>query len=136
KAAEHLGVRDQRLLPGRAEVEAALLERQRLFQSDSQPRALALRRASALEAMDFFAPFEPRLVGAVLEGYADERSAVCLHVFSDDPDEVLRFLEERGIPYQQEQRRFRYGGERAELRPALRFEAGGIPVDLSVFGRE
>ena len=136
KAAEQLGIRDNRMLPRRADVEAALLERQRLFQGDSQPRALARRRETALEAMDFFAPFEPRLVGAVLEGYADELSAVALHVFSDDPDEVLRFLDERGIPYEQEQRRFRYGGDRVALRPALRFEADGIPVDLSVFERE
>ena len=136
KAAEHLGVREQRLLPRRADVESALLERQRLFQSNSQPQALARRRETALEAMDFFAPFDPRLVGAVLEGYADELSAVSLHVFSDDEDEVLRFLEERGIPYEQEQRRFRYGDDRVELRPALRFEADGIPMDLSVFDRE
>ena len=132
KAAEHLGVRQIRMLPRRADVESALGERQRLFQPQSQPQALASRREAALEAMDFFAPFEPRLVGAVLDGYADGLSAVCLH---DDADEVLRFLEERGIPYEQEQRRFRYGGDRAELRPALRFEAGGVPIDLSVFER-
>jgi hypothetical protein len=133
KAAEHLGVRDHGAMPRRAEIEAALQERQRLFQPATQPRALALRRAAALEAMDFFARFEPRLVGAVLEGYADELSAVCLHLFCDDADEVLRFLDERGIRYEQEQRRVRYPDRSLAVLPALRFEADGMPFDLTVF---
>jgi hypothetical protein len=136
KAAEHLGVRDHGAMPRRAEIEAALQERQRLFQPSTQPRALALRRAAALEAMDFFASYSPRLVGAVLEGYADELSAVCLHLFCDDPDEVLRFLDERGVRCEQEQRRVRYSDSRLELRPALCFEAGGVPMDLTLFERD
>jgi hypothetical protein len=136
KAAGRLRVSDPREFPEREEIESALLERQRLFQSQSQPGALRRRLETALEAMRFLAPFEPRLVGPVLEGYADQFSAVCLHLFSDDADEVLRFLDEKGVRYEQEERRVRIDRERLAVVPALRFEAGGIPIDLTVFGAD
>jgi hypothetical protein len=84
KAAERLGIRDEAAMPRNAEIDEALREFQRLFRGDVQPRVLHERREAAREAMRFFARFEPRLVGAVLDGTADEHSAVTLHLHSDD----------------------------------------------------
>ena len=132
KAAERLGILETQALPRNQEIEQALRERQRLFLADSQPQSLQQRREAAVEAMRFLAAFEPRLVGAVLEGTADEHSAVCLHVFSDDPDAVSLFLREQGIPAETQMRRLRLNrNEQAEY-PALLFAAGGVPFDLTV----
>ena len=76
KAAERMGVFDEQSMPKNAEIEDALREYQRLFQSDFQPDLLRERRETAVEAMKFFSAFDPRLVGAVLEGTADEHTAV------------------------------------------------------------
>ena len=108
KAAERLGILETQALPRNLEIEQALREHQRLFLADSQPQLLRQRRAAAVDAMRFLAAFEPRLVGAVLEGTADAHSAICLHVFSDDPDAVEQFLRELGVPLETQLRRLRY----------------------------
>lgn len=135
KAAERLGVHETQALPRNHEIEDALRERQRLFDADSQPQQLQERREAALEAMQFLAPYDPRLVGAVLEGTADAHSAVCLHVFSDDPEAVTLFLREQGVPVETQTRRLRINREEQAEYPVLLFAAGGLPFDLTVMPR-
>jgi hypothetical protein len=135
KAAERLGIFDAQALPRNLEIESALREHQRLFQADSQPQLLIRRRTAAVEAMKFLGLFEPRLVGAVLEGTADAHSAVCLHVFSDDPDAVELYLSEHGVPVQTQIRRLRYGRDEQPEYPVLLFAADELPFDLTVLPR-
>lgn len=136
KAAERLGIVETQALPRNLEIEQALREHQRLFLADSQPQLLRRRREGAVEAMRFLGAFEPRLVGAVLEGTADAHSAVCLHVFSDDPDAVGLFLSEHGVPIETQTRRLRSNrGEQPEY-PVLLFAADELPFDLTVLPRD
>ncbi|MEO6799664.1 MAG: hypothetical protein ABI178_06995 [Rhodanobacter sp.] len=132
KAAERLGILDTQALPRNQEIEQALREHQRLFLADRQPQLLRQRREAAVEAMGFLADFEPRLVGAVLEGTADTYSAVCLHVFSDDPDAVVSYLREHGVPLDMQVRRLRYSRDEQPEYPVLLFSADEIPFDLTV----
>jgi len=90
------------------------------------------RREAAVEAMRFLADFEPRLVGAVLEGTADAYSAVCLHVFSDNPEAVTLFLQERGVPVETQTRRLRVTRDEQVEYPVLLFAADSLPFDLTV----
>lgn len=136
KAAQRLGVGDEQGLPRNREIQDALREHQRLFLSGRQPQALRARREAAIEAMRFLARFEPRLVGAVLEGTADAYSAVCLHVFCDVPEEVTAFLHERGVPFEQRTRTLRLDRQRSAEVPVLWFDADGLPVDLTVLPRD
>jgi hypothetical protein len=136
RAAARLGVLDHSVLPRNAEIELALREYQRLFQSEQQPQALQLRREAALEAMRFFERFDPRLVGAVLDGSADHRSAVCLHLYTDEPEALSLHLQERGIPVEQQSRRLRLDRERSAVFPVYVFNADGIPFDLTVLPRD
>lgn len=135
KAAERLGLHDEQQLPRNREIEDALREHQRLFQSDSQPRALRARRAAAAEAMRFLKPYDPRLVGPVLEGTADAHSAVCLHLFCDAPEEVAIFLHEHGIRPEQRARTLRVDRQRNTNYPVLLFAAADIPIDITIFPR-
>ena len=136
KAAERLGIADEQALPRNQEIEAALREHQRLFLADRQPQRLRERRAVAVEAMRFLACFEPRLVGAVLDGTADEHSAVCLHVFSDDPEAVPHYLREHGVPFEAQTRRLRSSRDEQAEYPVLLFAAGELPFDLTVLPRD
>jgi hypothetical protein len=136
KAAERLGILETQALPRNQEIEQALRERQRLFLADSQPQSLQQRREAAVEAMRFLAAFEPRLVGAVLEGTADEHSAVCLHVFSDDPDAVGMFLRDHGVPAETQTRRLRVTRTGLAEYPVLLFTADDLPFDLTVLPRK
>lgn len=132
RAAERLGVDNERDLPKNSEIESALKEYQRLFGGQAHAERLAHLRESAVEAMKFFDDFQPRLVGAVLEGTADEYSAVCLHLFDDNPDSLPLFLDENGIPYEQHERRLRWSREEEADVDAYRFEAGDVTVDLTL----
>ena len=134
KAAQRLGISDDASLPRNREIEDALREYQRLFRPDHQDE-LRRRREAALRALDFFDPFDPRLVGPVLEGTADARSPVTLFVHSDDPDAVPRFLEERGIPAEAGGRRLRLDRERSSDFPVWLFTAEDLAFELTVLPR-
>jgi predicted nucleotidyltransferase len=136
KAAERLGILDAQALPRNNEIEEALREHQRIFHADSQPQLLQQRREAAVEAMRFLDQFDPRLVGAVLEGTADAHSAVCLHVFSDTPESVILFLEERGIPLTHQTRRLRVTRDEQKEYPVLLFAADSLPFDITILPRD
>lgn len=137
KAAERLGASTRGSLPSNTQIEQALKEWQTLYGGEEQREHLAALRHAAVQAMKFLAPFRPRLVGPVLEGTADEFSRVCLHVYDEDPDAVVRYLMEHGVPFDQERRRIRWhdGGWR-EI-DALVVEAGDDTVEMSLMiGRD
>ena len=131
KAASRLGITDDLSLPKNGEIEEALREHQRLFRAE-QPETLRGLREAALEAMKFFADFEPRLVGPVLDGTADEHSAVCLHIHDDGADRVATFLQEKGIPYEERTRRLRLERDMTADVPVFVFSAGDSAIDITV----
>jgi len=132
KAAERLGIFDDASLPRNREIEEALREYQRLFQGPAQSRNLRHRREAALRALEFFADFDARLVGPVLEGTADANSPVALHVYSDDADAVPRYLDEHGIPAEPRTRRLRLDRERSADVPVWLFSAEELTFDVTV----
>ena len=132
KAAQRLGILDDASLPRNREIEEALREYQRLFLGERQPAELRRRREAAVRALEFFAGFHPRLVGPVLEGTADARSAVDLHLHSEDPDAVPRWLDEHGIPAQSRSRHLRLDRERELHAPGWLFSAEGLDFDATV----
>jgi len=132
KAAARLGIFDDASLPRNREIEEALREYQRLFLGGSQAGDLRERREAAVHALEFFARFEPRLVGPVLEGTADRNSPVALHLHTDDAEAVARFLEDARIPAESRMRRLRLDRERSEDVSVWLFAADGLSFDLTV----
>ena len=134
KAAERLGATDTRNMPGNHEIEKALMDYQRLFKAHTQPVALRRLRTAALRAMRFFADFSPRLVGPVLNGTADEHSAVQLHTFTDTPEHISLFLLEQNIPFDLGERRMSFSKkEDPQSYPVYQFVAGDVGVEITVF---
>ncbi|MDH4106219.1 MAG: hypothetical protein OEW50_09175 [Gammaproteobacteria bacterium] len=133
KAAERLGVVDAAILPRNTEIEAALFARRRLFSGGRHDAAIADLRRSALQAMQFLADFEPRLVGPVLTGTASPHSDINLHLFSESAESVSMKLDERGVPHEPHERRLRFERDRIVSFPAFRFVAGNQTVDAVVF---
>lgn len=132
KAAQRLGIHDDASLPRNSEIEDALREYQRLFQGDAQLNALRQRREAALRALEFFAPFNARLVGPVLDGTADTNAPVQLQLYADDAEAVARFLEDHRIPAETRSRRIRLDRERALDCPVWLFSAEELSFDLAV----
>ena len=133
KAAERLGVTDASALPRNTEIEAALVEYQRLFDAAGHDESLTAQRRAAARAMRFLADFEPRLVGPVLSGTATAHAPVQLHLFADRPENVALRLLDRGIAHEVTERRLRVDAERVRPYPGLRFEFGEQEFDVTVF---
>jgi hypothetical protein len=131
KAAARLGVRDETALPDAAMVREALSERQRLFGGGPAP-VLGRLRDAALQAMAFLAAFDPRLAGPVLEGTANERAGVLLHLHPQDPDDVAHFLHDQRIPAEAGVRRVRLDRDRSADLPSWHFTADGVAFELVV----
>lgn len=133
KAAERLGATDISVLPKNTEIEEALAEHQRLFESHTHSSTLAALRRTALQAMRLLQKFQPRLVGPVLSGTASAHSEVNLHLFADGTESVALHLVEQDIPHHIAERRFRYEPNRVVAYPVVQFVAGDREIDSVVF---
>lgn len=133
KAAERLLISDSAALPKNAEIEAALLERQRLFHGGQHQHQLHDMRRAALQAMRLLNDFKPRLVGSVLSGSATAHAEINLHVFAEYAEQVAMRLEENGIIAQHAEKKFRYEAERYRSFPSFKFVAGLQPIEIVVF---
>lgn len=132
RAARELGIADEASLPTDAQVREQVIEYQRLFRGDDQARALRARREAALEAMDFFAAFQPRLVGSVLDGTADAGAPVRLQLFADDPDAIARFLLDVDMPTRtQVERRLTVEAGRSQSFSAWLFKARDLDFEVT-----
>jgi hypothetical protein len=133
KAAERLGIGGRGSLPGNAEIEAAVAEYLHLFDGDSHGDRLRLMRVAALSAMDLLGAFEPRLVGPVLVGTADENSAVNLHVFADSPEMVALELTASGVSYRPYERRLKSRHNQVENYAGFEFRHANNSIEATVF---
>jgi hypothetical protein len=132
RAAERLNLPQAHSLPSNPEIEAALIQYLELFHARDLPARRARLRRLAIDAMQFLSRFEPRLVGAVLNGAVTVHSPVELHLAADTPEEVGLVLDEHLIPYEQYERRLRFGGDREVRLPGYRFTADGTIVEALV----
>ena len=133
KAAQRFAVADGAALPKNSEVEAALLQHQRLFGGDAHAESLQAQRRAALAAMRRLREFEPRLVGAVLSGTATRHSPVQLHLFADCAETVAMKLIDAGIAHEVTEKRVRMDPARVRAYPGLRFQIGDQPIEVTVF---
>jgi hypothetical protein len=131
KACERLGISYKCDLPRNHEIEAAVMEHQRLFTPDSQPLELQQMRQIALEIMRLLMSFEPRLVGPVLKGTANALSVIHLHVFSDDARSVAITLLNAGREYQSIDRRMHE--EMPQGIPGFKLTWEQVAVEILVF---
>ena len=133
KAAERLGFHSRGSLPGNAEVERAVSEHLQLFGRDTHADLLLSLRRTALSAMEMLQSFSPRLVGPVLQGTADDHSAVNLHVFADSAEAIAMTLSSLGLSYRPYERRLKSRRNQAETFVGFEFEHEHAIVQTTVF---
>jgi hypothetical protein len=133
KAAERIGVSERLALPSNIEVKDALRRYQRLYGGSAHSENLELLRRTAILAMQPLEKFKPRLVGAVLDGTANEHTRISLHIFSDSTETVILHFLEKAIPFSQEQRQIRWHDGKHRTVPLVVFELKGHAVELTIF---
>ncbi|MDN5865461.1 MAG: hypothetical protein L0I62_09675 [Gammaproteobacteria bacterium] len=132
KAAVRLGLSHGHL-PTNREIEAALAERQRLFEAPAQASRLARLRRGALAAMDRFENLETRVAGAAVGELATAHDPVQLHIFTDAPESVAFRLADLGLEWSEGTRRVRWRSGRQRNIPLFTFHIDGERVDALVF---
>ena len=140
KAAERLSIPDNKHVPTNQEVAEALREYLELFHAKKLSGTLETLRRCAIEAMHFLAEFNPRLVGSVLSGIVTAESRIQIHVSANTPEDIGLLLDEHNIPFEENDKRLRYGGDRCETCPVYCFSADNNPIEVYVLdhkkGRE
>lgn len=122
--------------PDHADIEQALAQRRRLFQSPGSRNVLGRKRRAALEAMRALQDYTPRLSGPVLDGTAVDSSPVELHLFADRGEDVSMTLTDQGIPHDlRDLALLTRDGRRLRV-PVYLFEAGEDAFELLVFPYE
>lgn len=133
RAVQRLGLGPRAALPDNAQIEAAVIDYQRLFGGRDYAKHLIALRQAAVSAMRLLDEFQPRLVGGAVSGAVTAAHRLQLHGFAEKPEALDLFLEHRGIPFEQGERTYRYPGGREENVPLSRFEAGAVGVDVAMF---
>ncbi len=130
RAARRHRVRLQPGWPRREALQAAVRGYRELFRPQ-QATTLRQQRRLALQAMDAFARFRPRLFGALLSGDGPLDS-IRLLLTADNPEQVIHHLTDRHIPWEESETVLIHSGARKKRWPAMRFLAGQTTVDLVV----
>lgn len=133
KAVERLGLGFGTPLPSNADLQAAVIQYQRLFGGRAYADRLTQLRRTAVQAMRLLAEFQPRLVGAVATGATTDTHRVQLHCFADKPERIDVLLASCGLRFEVGERRYRYADGQSGDVPVLSFMAADVGVDVAVF---
>ncbi|HNP37367.1 MAG TPA: hypothetical protein PKK10_16085 [Woeseiaceae bacterium] len=133
KAAERLGLVSRGSLPGNSEVERAIDDYHQIFGGLSHVALLNSLRQSALAAMRLLEQFSPRLVGAVLNGTADENSVISLHVFDDSAESLALYLADQQIPCRPYERRLKRRKDQVDTFAGFEFDFADATIQATVF---
>lgn len=130
RVARDHGINLQQLRPSVEALRSAIHDYRELFRPQ-QLSQLTEKRRVALNAMQLFAVFEPRLSGALVHGDGP-LDRVRLLLMSDTPERVMMFLSDRHMPWRDAEASLHYSGGRRIARPALRFLAGPTEIELVI----
>jgi len=130
KAAEHIRCKGRDELPDNAEIALALKDYLQLYAGDQRKGQLADLRRTAINAMETFKEFRPRLTGAVLDGTASNNSPIQLYLHADYPEQLSMVLMDKRIPWEEEDRNLRFSDGSERRYPLFRFYAGDHAVEM------
>ena len=130
KAARQAGAVDIRQLPDNEEIDAALRTYRLLYQKQ-HPLQLRELRLLAVEIMNEFLCFDPRLTGPVLNGNASQFADIELLLFAESSKQVELDLLNGGLRYQTAKKCF-YAGEMPVEAVEFSFEREAVTVRLAV----
>jgi len=132
KACERLSVNPDQVMPANIEIEQAVATRLRIFDGVAHDLRYRQRLQIAVELMDEFDDFHPRVNGDSINT-PTECSALELHTFADTPEEVYLFLHERDTPFHDKDKRFRFNHATWRQIPAVSFIVDEVSVDVCIF---
>lgn len=130
RAAHAHGINLNQTRPPIEALRNAIQDYRELFRPQQAAR-LKLQRGLALEAMRAFAPFRPRLIGALIHGDGP-LDTIRLALYADNPEQLMLYMSDRQMPWQAREVTLHFSGGRRTGQPALGFLAGETGVELVI----
>jgi hypothetical protein len=119
-------------IPGNDELFQAIKEYADTVATEANQALLKIHQQIALEAMQFFADYEPAVTDYLAAGIASPHLPITLHLFASSPEEVIFFLEQNNMPYRLFDARLLTGKD-YEIFMGVRFLVDDTEVELVVF---
>jgi hypothetical protein len=119
-------------IPGNDDVFQAIKAYAENVAREDNQRLLQTQRHIALEAMQFFAEYEPVVTDYLAAGVASPHLPINMHLFASSPEEVIFFLEQENIPYRLFDARLNTGKD-FETFMGIRFFVDDTELELIVF---
>ncbi len=132
KACLRLGTATNQFIPTNLEVEDALAEQLSIFAKDvvgERQRYLA----TALDIMNLFADYSPKLTGAAVSGIITSSRPVEVYIFPSTYEEICAQLDDAGLSYRQIEKRKRFAGKRLANIPGFELHSTEVDVELFCF---
>lgn len=134
KAAKMLGVSlmQHGILPTHQEIQSELELLQRIFPNEPRQSHVHTLRQKALRTMQILKPFDPRLVGMVLDGSATLHTPIHLHVVANTSEEVMIHFINLKIPYDSSEQRLTLSNKQVKFFPMFRIYMADSPIEITV----
>lgn len=134
KALVQLGLPSASMLPSHLDVELELKRWLEVFPEADYAAFVAETRRELSNALDFFAAYQPAVVGSLVRGAFILGDVVRLHLFADFAEEVMMLADGAGIPYELHEVALALSaGGRSELFSQLRLQAGNAEIWATIF---
>ncbi len=137
KARDRLHFPKDTPLPANHEIQQARDDYLSLFTPEQQ---LQFRRIemmhNAIDAMEFFHQFQPKLVAEFLLHPVSPQGKIELHLQATDPEALAHFLLHHQIPFTQKEKTVTFGINDSCQIPVFSFEGDGQQYSLSLFSHK
>lgn len=100
---------------------------------DARLQHLRVLRQKAYKVMQILQPFSPKLTGMVLDGTATLHTHIRMHAFADTPEEVIMFLVNHKIPYDEADQRVQLMDRNMTSFPMFCFYLAETAIEVTVF---
>jgi|TARA_B110000971_G_scaffold214103_1_gene245776 hypothetical protein len=135
KAAKYLGYQSSDFLPSNDEIDEALKEYQKIYQTDIDTLLIDKIKSEALKTMELFKNFNPHLVGQLIDGLIPKYPVLQINLYTDNMKEIEYLLLNNSIEFNLKDKNIsEKRTKKKSLRniPIIKIEGPCFPIELKI----
>ena len=133
RACDTLGIKTNSFLPTNEEIQFALENRIKLFDSKNLESSPISQLSIAKDLLNILQDYQPRLTGLLLNGMKLKNSPIEIHAFSNSAEMICEELNWRGLSAFIIEKRFRYSNNQYVNVPLIVCHLDEQDIEISVF---
>lgn len=136
RACDVLGIRGDTFLPSNREIEQALIQRRRLFETGPSATGRESLLDTIKDILRILGLYHARLSGLLADGIVLSGMPIEIHAFCNATVLVQNELDWRGIPNWSAEKRYRFTNQTYSIVPLFICELDSNELEISVFGEK